>query len=244
MRLILAALFIALLSTAEVEAGNGSFLILKRVYFYVNAGQSGKKELTRTQKAYDVIDVTAQDQKPVMYQIVVKEDNNVINGTGYIVETEAELQKLGPNPVKVYAKVLGSQSDFTGFLLVSPNQLSFTGRQEQTRDFPYVIWKAVNYKTSAPKTYWVPDWSGIYRPDKTAAWLNQTYQKANRLKLNENLMHKILLGLVETGYTREQVELTLGNPQERKVIENATQEEWQYEGRKVIFKSNRVLRVL
>ncbi|MBT3225067.1 MAG: hypothetical protein HN580_27650 [Deltaproteobacteria bacterium] len=244
MRLLLLTLFVMLFSIAEAQAGNGSFLILKRVYFYINANQTGKRHLTRTPKAYEVVDVTVLNQKSIMYKLIVPENENYINGSGFIVETDSELQKMEMKPVKVYPKVLSIKSNFLDYQLVSPDQLSFTGRQEQSSDFPHITWKAVNFKTQVPNTYWVPDWSGIYRPNKNADWLNQTYQKATRLKMGKDIRQRILLGLVETGFTREQVEMALGAPLKTKQIENGTQEEWQYSSHKVIFKSDRVLRVI
>ncbi len=244
MRFLLFPLFILLLSISSVQAGNGSFLILKRVYFYHNANKSGKRYLTRTQKAYEVVDVAAMSKNSVMYRIIVPQSNNLVNGAGFIVETEAEIRKLGTRPVKIYSKVLTINSDFTSFQLVPATQLSFSGRQEQSPDFPNISWKAVNYRTSAPMVYWVPDWSGVYRPDKNAEWLNRTFQKAGRLKLGESLLQKILMGTVEAGFTREQVELTLGEPVEKKHLDNDRQEEWQYKGRKIVFESNLVLRIL
>ncbi len=243
MRLLLFTILILLFSNAEIQAGNGSFLILKRVYFYINANQTGKRHLSRTPKAYEVVDVKL-NQKSVMYKLIVPENRIYINGSGFIVETDSELQKMGIKPVKVYSKVLTIESDFLDYQLVLSNQLSFTGRQEQSRAFPHITWKAVNYKTQTPKTYWVPDWSGIYRPNKNADWLNQTYLKAIRMKIGKNRRQRILLGLVESGFTKEQVEMALGAPLKINQVENGTQEEWQYSSHKVIFKSNRVLRVI
>jgi len=244
MRFLLFPLVILLLSIGSAQAGNGSFLILKRVYFYNNANKSGKRYLTRTQKAYEVVDVASMNKKSVMYRIVVPQSNNPVNGTGLIVETEAEIRKLGARPVKVYSKVLTIKSNFTNFQRVPATHLSFSGQQEQTADFPNISWKVVNYKTNAPKIYWVPDWSGVYRPDKNAEWLNRTFQKAGRMKLGESLLQKILMGTVEAGFTRVQVELTLGEPVEKKHLDNNRQEEWQYKRRKIVFESNHVLRIL
>ncbi|NQU62993.1 MAG: hypothetical protein HQ517_01725 [SAR324 cluster bacterium] len=179
-----------------------------------------------------------------MYKLIVPESENLVNGSGFIIETDGELQKMGLKQVKVYPKVLSVKADFMDYQLVSSNQLSLTGRQERAADFPNVIWKAVNFKANVPKNFWVPDWSGIYRPGKTADWLNQTYEKALRLKLEINILQKILKGLVEAGFTKEQVEMTLGAPLKIKQLENSTEVEWEYSGHKIIFESERVLRIL
>ncbi len=244
MRFLLVLLLTALLSANNVRADSGTFLILKRVYFYINANKSGKRLLTKTQQAYDVVDVIPLTKKSVMYQIIVPQEKNLINGSGFIVETEVDLRAMGKKPVKVYPKVLTIASDFSKYQPVPPIDLSFTGRQEKSPDFPNISWKAVNYKTSTPGIYWVPDWSGIYRPDKSAEWFNQTLQKAKQLKLEGALLRKVLLGMVEAGFTKKQVVLALGEPQKTKKLEKNNQEEWQYKGRKIVFNSDRVLRVL
>lgn len=244
MRLLLILLPAVLLTMSHARAENGAFLILKRVYFYTNADKSGKRLLTKTQKAYDVSDVISLSRKSIMYQIIVPQKDNFINGSGFIVETEAELRKLGKKPVMVYPKVLTTTSDFTKYQLVPSADLSFTGRQEKSPDFPNIDWKAVNYKTSTPRIYWVPDWSGIYRPDKSAEWLNQTFYKARQLGLKKRMLQKILMGMVEAGFTEEQVELALGNPLKTVEFKQKGQEEWRYRSRKIVFSSGRVLRVL
>lgn len=228
----------------QTQAGNGSFLILKRVYFYNDANTSEKRLLTKSRKAYEVTDVSLSTQKTVMFRIIVPQVKSQVNGTGYIIETEADLRKMGNHPVKVYANVLTTSSDFSQYQLVKPTDLSFSGRQENSPDFPNISWKAVNFKTSIPGTFWVPDWSGIYRPDKNAAWLNRTYEKAKQHRLKDALLHKILLGMVEIGFTKSQVGLALGEPLKTKKLDKANQEEWQYNGRTIVFELNRVLRVL
>ena len=240
-------LFSLLLLTFQLStafAGNGSFLVRKSTYFYLNKNKTGKKILTRKRMAYAVTGIGFSKEKHLMLQILVPVKSNIINGSGFISETDNELQKLGFSKVKVYTRVPRLNNKQIDYQPVPSNQLSFTGGRETSPDFPNLTWRAVNYKTNVPEKYWIPEWSGIYRPDKGADWLNNTYQRAKKKKPAADLMNKILMGLVEIGFTREQVRMTLGTPVTEQFIENNTKTEWIYQSRKIIFENNRVLRVL
>ena len=179
-----------------------------------------------------------------MFRVLVYSNDNTVNESGYVFETDLELRALGPDKIKVFTEVPTTKTDLTQFRLVPSNQLSFTGRKETSDDFPHLIWRAVNYKTSVPEAFWIAAWSGIYRPDKSARWLNHTYQEVVTKQLEPNLTQKILLGLVETGYTKEQVKLALGEPIKEQSTPENSQFEWIYSDRKVIFKNDKVLQVL
>ena len=179
-----------------------------------------------------------------MFEINFPKEDHIINGSGFIVETEKELKELGIKEVKVYPELPLKKVDLTNYYLVPSNQLSFSGRNLSSPDFPNLTWKAVNFKTNAPLQVWVPEWAGIYRPDKDADWLNNTYQSLINKDMDKEIMEKILMGLVETGFTKEQVRMALGDPTEEQMVENSSKLEWRYGSRKVIFDNNVVSRVL
>ncbi len=239
--IIIVATFLAVI---DCFAGNGSFLILKSTYLFQNQDQTGRKILTRDRQAYQVLDMYAPKSGTIAFKIEFTKKTRAVNGSGFILETEAELKELGLSEVKVYAEKPNRKSDLTTFQLVPSNQLSFTGRQEESPDFPKLTWKAVNYKTQVPMQVWVPEWAGIYRPDKDAGWLNNTYLAAVSKQFKKDVLDKVLNGQVETGFTKEQVRLALGNPEKEQLIENNTKLEWIYYSRKVIFINNIVSRVL
>ncbi len=244
MKNLFIALSILLFIAPKLYAGNGSFLILKSTHFYSNPKKSGQRILTRKRTAYEVISINSPKSKSLMFNILVPVKNNMVNGSGYIVETDAELQNLGVGWVKVYQELPNKKRDLTHFQLVPSNQLSFTGQKKTSPDFANLTWRAVNFKTNVPKKYWVSDWAGIYRPDKDAKWLGETYKAVLSKKLSGDLMTKILMGLVEPGFTKDQVRLALGSPLQEELIENNTKTEWIYNSLKVIFDNNLVLRVL
>lgn len=233
-----------LLFPSLLFAGNGSFLILKSAYLYQNANQEGQKILTRDRRAYDVLDIYNQKGASLMFLIEFSGRTEPVNGSGFIVETEAELKEIGVRQIKVYSEIPRKTSDLTDYRLVSSNQLSFTGRQEHSPDFPNLFWRTVNYKIEIPLQLWVPDWAGIYRPTKDADWLNQAYESAIAANLDKTMMDKLLMGQVEAGYSKEQVKMALGEPLKEQLTENDTKLEWIYDHRKVIFVNNQVLRVL
>ncbi|MCP4753530.1 MAG: hypothetical protein GY866_21795 [Proteobacteria bacterium] len=244
MKYVLLFFLILGLQAPAIKAEKGSLLILKNVYLYNASNQKGKKVLTKTRKAYDVVGIDIYKRKDLMFKILVPVDGSLINGSGFIIETDTELQELGSNKVKVFPAVPSAETDLTNYRSVPSNQLSFTGIHEVSPDFPNLVWRAVNYKTNVPIEFWVAEWAGIYRPDKNSEWLNQTYRKAIEQKLSENLLTKILRGFVEPGFTKEQVRMALGDPLKEQPMEDQTQVEWIYNGRKVVFKNDQVSRVL
>jgi len=223
--------------------GNGSLLVLKNTYFYKNRNKKGKRLLTRKRQAYEVVSIS-KSSKSHMFKVRVYSNKNIVNESGFVIETDPELRALGQNKIRVFAEIPSIKSDLTNFKLVPSNQLSFTGRKEMSKDFPHLTWRAVNYKANAPEEYWIAAWSGIYRPNKEARWLNKTYKRALSSKINQQLLLKILRGLVETGYTKEQVRLALGEPLKEQIAKENAQLEWIYSDRKVIFKNEKVMQVL
>ncbi len=240
----LAAFLIFIALVAPVHAKNGSFLILKSAYLYEKKTQKGKKTLTREKKAYEVTDIYIASGSSLMFRIMLPDKKNEINGTGFIVETESELNNLGLKEVKVYPDLPESKSNLTSFYFIPSNQVTFTGKTSISADFPKLVWKAVNFKASIPSEVWVPEWAGIYRPSKDAAWLNKTYDSLVRKKLDKILEEKILTGQVDIGFTKEQVRLSLGDPSEEHLMEDDTKLEWIYPGHKIIFLNGTVSRVL
>jgi len=232
--------FISQIATAE----NGSILLLKKTYFYKNKNKAGGKIFTKKKQAYDVIEISTTSKNSLMFKIVVNTENNVINGSGYIMETDEELHHMELKKVKVYPVVPLSDSDLTKHQYVPSNQLSFTGIQKKSPDFTNLTWRAVNYKTNAHKQYWVADWAGVYRPNKKADWLTSIYKEAKRQNIDSKLLNKILMGFVETGFTKDQVRMSLGIPLKEQQVENSTNIEWIYSSQKIVFKDNLVLRVL
>ena len=232
------------LIAVEALAQHGSFLILKSSYLFKSRSQQERVTLTRRKEAYNVIRFYEPKGASLMFEIAFGGIQTDINGSGFIVETESELKTLGASKVKVYPNVPSSRTNLTDYQAVPSNRLSFTGRQETSPDFPHLVWKAVNYKIQVPARLWVPEWAGIYRPDKEADWMNETYQAANRMDVTPELLNKILNGQVEAGFTKEQVRLALGSPLKEESAENDTRLEWIYYGRKVIFVDDIVSRVL
>jgi hypothetical protein len=140
--------------------------------------------------------------------------------------------------------VMTQQSDLTRYHLVPAHHLSLTGVQQNSPDFPHLVWRGVNFKTYQPVYYWVADWAGIYRPDKTADWLNLAFRRVLEIESDESKQRRMLLGLVEVGFNEKQVRLALGDPANVRQIGDIGQVEWGYGNRKVIFKNSRVVQVL
>lgn len=246
MKYLLTLFFLAVIGNGILFAEEGTILILKSTYLYNSPDKSedGRIMLTRKRQAHSVVDMAINRKKETMFQIIVPSREQVINGSGFIFENEKELKELGEKSVKVYSEIPGHGSDLTRFILVPSRQLLFTGQKEESMDFPNLVWRAVNYKITVKERLWVPDWAGFYRPDKEVDWLNRTYLEAIKMKLKGRLLDKILLGMVEIGFSKVHVRLALGNPDEEVISQEKDQIEWIYRDRKVIFKNNQVMQIL
>ncbi|MBT4285872.1 MAG: hypothetical protein HOD92_00930 [Deltaproteobacteria bacterium] len=227
-----------------IYAEFGSFFILKSVYLYKDAELKTGKTLTRRQKAYDVVQVKFDSKKNLLFQITVPEKTNLVNGSGYITETETELEKSEQQYIKVYSRLPKLQTGQNEFVMVPKDQLLFTGRQEKSESYPFLDWREVNYKTDLPMSLWVADWAGVYRPDKDAEWLNSINQKFTIERFSKKMKEKILFGIIEVGFSSKHVSLALGRPE--KIIETEEKDtvEWIYPNRKIILNKNKVIRVL
>ena len=227
-----------------VYAEFGSFFILKSVYLFKDSGLKTGKILTRRQKAYDVVQMKFGSNKNLLFQITVPEKMNLVNGSGYVIETEAELEKSDKRNIKVYFKLPKLQTGQNEFVLVPKDQLLFTGRQEKSESYPFLSWREVNYKTDLPTNLWVEGWAGIYRPDKDADWLNEVSQQLTLERFSKQLNEKILFGIIEVGFNNIQVSLALGRPEKINETDEKDTVEWIYPNRKIVLKENKVIRVL
>ena len=227
-----------------VYAEFGSFFILKSVYLFKDSALKTGKTLTRRQKAYDVVQMKFGSKKNLLFQITVPETTKIVNGSGYVIETEAELEKSDKLNIKVYSKLPKLQTGQNEFVSVPKDQLLFTGHQEKSESYPFLVWREVNYKTDLPTNLWVEGWAGIYRPDKNAEWLNDVDQQLALESYSKQLKEKILFGIIEVGFSSKLVSLALGRPDNINETDEKDTVEWIYPNRKIIIKQNKVIRVL
>lgn len=245
MKLItLILLLFAGIPSAWADDGNGAFLLTKSDYLYETLMPNGTKYFTKRRSAFSVLDVVEKKDNTVFYQILFPFLKEKITGSGFILENDEELQQLGEGPIKVYPVVPTEQNKFPGFVPVLTKQLSFTGKSEKSPLFPGIIWRVVDYKTSVPKKMWVSSEAGIFRLDKDAAWFNRVWKEIRSKKYNFKIRKLLLMGLVENGFTKEQVLLALGEPTKKVVKEAEDGAEWIYPDKKIIFKANIVQQVL
>ena len=239
---IVLCILVALLSALPVQAEMGSFIILKSAYFYADKDANGPKILTRSREAYPVLGLEVINKEKTMFQILVP-SKRVTTGSGFIVESDQELEEKKGGLVKVYVEMPDSGSDLTHYQLVPSVGLLTTGQTEKARGFPHLNFRAVNFKAQLPKPYWVDEWAGVYRPDKDADWLNRTNEELIRQNFSAKLTDKIIQGQVETGFNELQVKLALGEPVKTETLETGAIQ-WAYQDKKVIFEQGKVVRIL
>lgn len=231
-----------LIAGSSVYAQFGSFIVLKNTYLFSESGK-GKKVLTRAKRAYSVVDMQETKKQGVKYLVIVPWKKQVVTGSGFIIQNEEDLKDADHPMVRVFEQVPDATSDLTQYKTVPAKHLQLTGRKEVSKDFPNLTWRAVNYKTTMPKKLWVKEWAGLYRQDKTAEWMNKIYLKSLKIKMSSKVRQKVLLGLIETGFSSQLVRLALGEPEEQ-TTDEAGLLEWQYHDKRVIFKENKVHQVL
>jgi len=242
MKHLLLGLLLFCVGVPQAFAGLGSFLVTKTVYLYAGADPQAEKTLTRRVRAYPVTAIKQGKGDDLMLQIEVPSSNNLVQGVGFIVETDEELAAKAGGQVKVYSEVPNVQVGLDNYQFIDAGDLLATGREEKSKQFPALNFRAVNYKTTLPKRYWVFDWGGIYRPDKDAAWLNQIHPQVASLKTAQERKTKILNGLVEPGFTLAEVRLALGEPVKEGPAETPGQLQWEYQSRRIIFEAGKVVR--
>jgi len=240
---LLAMILLSHIAIAE-DAGKGAFLLTKSTNLYENLDLTGKKYLTKRRTAFAVTNISTSKKRPAFFQIEFPFLLDTINGNGFIVESEQELQEIGENKVKVYLFIPVNSSKIPGYILVPPEKLSFSGKNGQSQLFPEVTWRAVDFSVKIPKKLWVSSEFGIYRPDKEVDWLKKVWTSVWKKKYAYTVRRAILRGLVENGFTQEQVLMALGDPLKKVDKEETDDSEWIYPDKKVIFKNGVVQQVL
>ncbi|MGK0289220.1 MAG: hypothetical protein ACI86H_000654 [bacterium] len=243
--LFLFGIFFFLFSSNSWATEKGSFLLIKSAYLYENSNLKGRGIFTRKKIAYPVLDVLQGEKAGrLVFRVTNTNQKISINGSGYILEDEGKLKAMAEESVKVYPTLPAEKIDLIKFLPISATQVTFTGKVIQIPNFPYLKWREINYNSQQSKKYWVSGRVGIYRPDKGATWFSKVYQKLTKKKFKGSLKRKILMGLVERGYTEEQVRLTLGNPVKELLFEDRGEAEWSFTNKKVLFKNKVVHQIL
>jgi len=221
-------------------ANMGAFLVLKSTYLYTEKG-AGSKQLTRKKEAYPVVGISRLGDK-LLYQ-VLEESKKISTGTGFVVETDQELQAKKEDLVKVYLQLPQKNTDLKDFQLVPTHLLLATGAQEQSQAFPELEFRAVSYQGAVPKLSWVYSWAGIYRPDKSASFLNLVWSRLEQGEYTRSKVKRIMMGLVEIGYSKSDVKLALGAPLKEEALPGG-ELQWVYPQKKVVFNKGKVTRTL
>ncbi|MDX2469019.1 MAG: hypothetical protein QNL04_00415 [SAR324 cluster bacterium] len=226
--------FTASLFVPPLFANQGSFLVTKSIYLYKDSDKKSKKILTKRNKAYDVTALKILKDNQVFLKISVPSQNHKVNGSGFILETGDELIGKVGKKIKVYGEIPTTKENLTNFVLVNTKDIKLTAKTTRSSHFLGITFTGVNYESILPREYWVLDWGGIYRPDKDAFWLNDAYQKLKKLNLKADKTNKLLLGIIETGYSGAQVKLSWGDPLKEQPGDVAGEVEWTYPNKKVI----------
>ena len=240
MKQLITILFLVSFSTATY-AEMGAFMVLKSAYLYPSL-KSKSKVLTRIKAAYPVTGFKVVGKNKLLYQILVPE-TEISTGSGFIAETDSELAEKKDILIKVYPVLPTQKISLVDYRLVPIKALLITGRQEVTPDFPQLSFRAVNFKGLPPKSYWVDNWAGVYRLDKDENFLNFSWAALEQTNVPTSKKIRIIMGLVEPGFSKEEVKLALGAPQKVEPLADG-ELQWVYPQKKVVFEKGKVIRTL
>jgi len=237
--LLLVCLFFGFSQAAFADMG--AFFITKSTYLYSQIG-GGTKQLTRKKQAYPVLESKQVGKASLLYRIRI-DSTRQSAGTGFVVQTDLELQTKKGELIKVYLEPPTKTEQLGDFHWVPGELLLATGTQEQSELFPELEFRAVSYKGVIPQFVWVDSWAGIYRPDKSANFLNMSWDTLSQTETDKGKAKRILMGLVELGYTKDEVKLALGAPLKEEALPGG-ELQWVYLQKKVIFEKGKVTRTL
>lgn len=223
-------------------AQQGSLLLLERTALYTNKNLTQARIYTNRRQAHAVLewDFSNQPKFKIVYTPILKKRQ----GTGYIMESKPVLQELGIEPVRVYQSLPTRNLERLDYLWIPANALKLSTESTTSKDYAYVKWQMVSYNLQGGQAFWVAPKSWVFRPQKNAAWLNNLLKNLQKENLSKDMELTMLLGLVEIGYTARQVELALGQPEQKTLDAQNEQWQWVYAGQRILLEKGVVVQVL
>lgn len=236
--LLLSVLFSYPLAAADL----GSLLITHQASLYLEPSMKGRHLLTRLKKAYQVTGIKALKDK-MIFEIIYPGRTREVSGNGFILNTELTQGGTESQKINVYSELPERSQKLIEFNEMPIKDIQVLSQRSSSPDFPEVEWIPVSYKTRLPQRFWVYSFQGIYRPEKSVTWSQNTYSQLIRLKYSGEILQKLLQGMVEVGFTKLEVRLALGSPISTVKLDKPESQEWTYQHLKITFKNDKVVSV-
>ena len=232
--------FFILYFSIQSAFGLGSLITNRNSYFYAEPDLQSKKYYVPTYSSFKVLDIFVDSDNQVFFLVEKNTIHKKERGVGFVyVNLEETEEKI----VKFFKEIPIKQDDFLQYHDVSVKDLKATGKRSPAKGVPFLFWYEVNYNIDFPEKIWASNRRVSYRPNKSSKWLDTKNQQITNTRLLPRLIRdNILAGLVEIGYTPEQVILALEEPLEQNLVNDT--KEWNYEYRKIIFRNNKVFQII
>ncbi len=232
------ALFVLFFSI-QSAFGLGSLITNRNSYFYADPDLRSKKYYIPTYTSFKVLDIFVDSRGKVFFLVEKNTIRKKERGVGFVY---VNLEDTKEDKVKFFKKIPIKKGDFLDYYEVSTEDLKATGKVFSSKDVPFLHWYEVDYNIDFSEKIWASNTRIAYRPNKSIEWLKAKYQQLSKTSfIPRQIRDGILAGLVEVGYTSEQVTLALDKPIKTNLTGDTL--EWYYEGRKLIFKNNKVFQI-
>lgn len=241
-KLAISLLFLQCLSHLLLAQQQGAVLLLQRTALYTDQKLTKARLYTNRRQAHPVLDWAYN--KKIKFKIQYKPIVKRYKSKGYILKNKTALHNLGAELIRVYPKLPENSKDQANYLWIPANSLKLNAEHLANKKYTYTQWYAAEYNLQLPQNFWIAPTAWVFRPQKTANWLNDLFKTLQKEKYSKDVELKILLGLVEAGYTKKQVELALGTPEQKNFDEQNQQWQWVYAGQRVLLKDDLVIQTI
>ena len=215
---------------AQARQSLGAFFTQVNTYVYADAPNQGTRVLLRPRLAYEVIDLTTDEEGLIWYKIIYPQRTRKVTGTGWIAASPHELLANPGENRRVLAEVPERPDAPVEAVAVPGRDIKVLGITKPSELFPQIVWQKVQYETSELWTAWIRSATGIYRPGMSVAYMIEVYSTMVARNVPLEKLKRLLSGVVVVGDSTREVEWALGKPLRVRdeQSENVRQSFWQY----------------
>lgn len=247
-RLLVLVVVLLGLSWAQASAQAqpvGAYFTLVNTYIYAKGPREGRRVLVHPRQAFDVLDVTVDNQDRLWLLIVYPADSAKLEGTGWTATPPHELLTPQQDPVLVFSRIPDDASGPLEIFRVPTDGLELLNETQSNTPFAQIDWQKVHYKYERPQRLWARGGAGIYRPGKTAAFMSRVYAELVTRNVDKDEQTRLLSGVVRIGDTLRDVRWALGDAlrAQEETIGDAQRTSWQYPEMTVTFENGVVKQI-
>lgn len=223
----------------------GAYFTLVNTYVYAKGPREGKRVLIHPRQAFDVLDVTVDNQDRLWLLIVYPAQSTKRSGTGWTATPPHELLTPQEEPVLVFSRIPDDNPGELEILKVPTDNLELLNETQSNTPFAQIDWQKVHYRFEQPLRLWARGGAGIYRPGKSAAFMSRVYAELVTRNVDRDEQTRLLSGVVRIGDSLREVRWALGDPlrTQQETIGDARRTVWQYPEMTVTFENEVVKQI-